>query len=321
LRTLLYSEQISVLTILANLGPLRRGFLPALQRVVAAEGAALVAADDAPRPDGEILLTLLDDPATIAPVLTPGVRWIHVLGAGVDGFPFESVGDRILTCSRGASAPAISEFVLAAMLAFEKRLPESWIAAPPERWSDARLGGLRGRTLGLVGLGAIGVEVARRALAFEMTVVAVRRNAAAAPLPGIEVLDSLSELLHRADHVVLAAPATPQTHHLLDASALASLKPGAHVVNVARGSLVDQDALVDALDRGIVALASLDVVDPEPLPSGHPLYSHPGVRVSPHISWSSPDTTQRTIELFIDNLRRYRSGQALHGVVDTAAGY
>jgi phosphoglycerate dehydrogenase-like enzyme len=268
-----------------------------------------------------VLLTLLDEPATIPPLLTARVRWVHVLAAGVDGFPLDAVGERILTCSRGASAPAIAEFVLAAMLAFEKRLPESWIDAPPERWGAARLGGLRGRTLGLVGLGAIGTEVARRALAFEMKVLAVRRSRAPAPVRGIEVLGSLPEVLSRADHIVIAAPATAQTHHLLDAAAFGGLKPGAHLINVARGSLVDQTALIDALDRGVVAQASLDVVDPEPLPTGHPLYSHPRVRISAHISWSSPDTTRRTVELFVDNLRRYRSGEPLHGVVDTRAGY
>jgi phosphoglycerate dehydrogenase-like enzyme len=121
--------------------------------------------------------------------------------------------------------------------------------------------------------------------------------------------------------VVVAAPATPQTLHLLDADAFAAFKPGVHLVNIARGALVDQDALRSALDDGRVARASLDVVDPEPLPAGHWLYSHPKVRLSPHISWSSPGTIERTVELFADNLRRWREGRPLHGVVDVAAGY
>jgi phosphoglycerate dehydrogenase-like enzyme len=260
-------------------------------------------------------------PPAVAAALTPGIRWVHILGAGVDGFPLEVVGDRLLTCSRGAGAPAIAEFVLAAMLAFEKRLPSSWIDAPPSRWNTAELGSLEGRTLGVIGLGAIGSEVARRAAAFDMDVVAVRRRPLPSPRPDVSLCPSLSALLACSDHVVVAAPATAETGRLLDDAALAGVKPGAHLINVSRGSLVDQEALIRALDDGRLALATLDVVEPEPLPDGHPLYRHPRVRLSPHISWSSPRTVARTFELFVDNLARYRSGRSLQGVVDKEAGY
>jgi phosphoglycerate dehydrogenase-like enzyme len=257
----------------------------------------------------------------IAPALT-GVRWVHALAAGVDRFPFEQLGDRVLTCSRGASAPAIAEFVLATMLAFEKQLPDTWVTEPPDNWNIAALGGLAGKTLGLVGVGAIGTEVARRALAFDMRVVAYRRRPdAPAPVEGVDVVAELSEVLGAADHVVVAAPATPETTQLIDAEAFAHVKPGVHLVNIARGSLVDQDALKAALDDGRVARASLDVVDPEPLPAGHWLYSHPKVRLSPHVSWSAPGTMDRTITLFVENLARYRAGEPLVGVVDAEAGY
>ncbi len=269
----------------------------------------------------EVLATLAGDEAGIAAVLGPGIRWVHVLGAGVDGFPLEVVGDRVLTCSRGAAAPAIAEFVLAAMLAFEKRLPEVWISAPPAQWNVARLGGLAGRCLGLVGIGAIGAEIARRALVFDMEVSALRRRAAPVALPGVELVADLKQLLAAADHVVVAAPATPATRSLFDEAAFAAMKPGAHLVNIARGALVDQVALIDALHRGQVALATLDVVDPEPLPADHPLYRHPKVRLSPHVSWSSPQTNRRTMELFAENLARYRRGEPLSGVVDVEAGY
>jgi len=211
--------------------------------------------------------------------------------------------------------------VMAMMLAFEKDLPASWIDAPPARWNVASLGGLAGRTLGLVGIGAIGTEVARRALAFDMEVLAYRRTSAPAPLSGVEVLGDLGTLLGRADHVVVAAPATEETHHLLDAAALAAVKPGAHLVNIARGSLVDQEALRSALDDGRVARASLDTVEPEPLPAGHWLYAHHAVRLSAHVSWSGRSTLPRTVELFTDNLRRFRRGEPLLGVVDPAARY
>jgi phosphoglycerate dehydrogenase-like enzyme len=214
----------------------------------------------------------------------------------------------------------IAEFVLAEMLAFEKKLPDSWITAPPERWNVADLGGMRGRTLGLIGIGAIGTEVARRALAFDMEVLAARRDPSKPVLPGVRVAP-LEEVLGRADHLVITAASTDGTRHLLDARTLGMLKEGVHLVNVARGALIDQDALLAALDRGQVAVASLDVVEPEPLPPGHPFYSHPRVRLSPHISWSAPETARRTVELFIENYRRYRAGQPLEGVVDTTAGY
>ena len=218
--------------------------------------------------DATVLVTMLDDADAVRRLLAPSVAWVHVLGAGVDRFPFDALGTRRLTCSRGAASVPIAEWVLAVMLAFEKRLPASWVTAPPERWNTAALGGLAGKTLGLVGLGAIGAAVARRALAFDMAVVARRRTSAPSPVAGVDVVDDLPALLARADHVVVAAPATARTRQLIGADALAACKPGVHLVNVARGGLVDQEALRDALDTGHVAMASLDTVEPEPLPPG-----------------------------------------------------
>ncbi|HTY97023.1 MAG TPA: NAD(P)-dependent oxidoreductase, partial [Solirubrobacteraceae bacterium] len=274
-------------------------------------------------PDAQVLVTLLGVPAAIRALLVPSIQWVHVLGAGVEGFPFDSLGARPLTCSRGAAAAGIAEWVLAVMLAWEKSLPESWIQAPPARWNTASLGTMAGRTVGLVGIGAIGSEVARRCLAFDATVVAVRRTTAVSAVPGVEIVSDLHQLLARSDHVVLAAPATALTHRLMDAAAFAALKPGAHLVNVARGSLVDQEALRGALDDGRVARASLDTVDPEPLPAGHWLYTHAAVRLSPHISWSSPHTMPNTLALFVENVRRFRTGgvSALSDLVNPDARY
>ena len=271
---------------------------------------------------GEVLLTFdgiwREEPGAVLP---DEVRWVHVLGAGVGGFPFEVLGGRPMTCSKGASAVSISEWVLAVILAFEKRLPESFITEPPPAWNSANLGVLAGKTLGLIGVGAIGTEIARRALAFDMRVVGLRRSTRPFPLAGIEPAQSVTAVVEGADHVAIAAPATPETYHLIDKETLAAMKDGVHIVNIARGSLIDQDALLEALDAGRVARASLDVVDPEPLPAGHPLYTHPGVRLSPHISWSGPITMPRTMEMFLTNLARYRAGQPLEGLVDVDAGY
>jgi phosphoglycerate dehydrogenase-like enzyme len=273
---------------------------------------------------GEVLLTAAAGSANLAEVLDHGVRWVQTLGTGVDAFPLGLVGDRALTCARGASAVPISEWVLATMLAFEKRLPDSWITAKPEQWNfpaGGSLGGLSGQTLALLGLGGIGGAVAQRALPFGMHVRALRRSDAPSPVVGVEVVASLPALLDGADHVVVTAPSTPETRHLLDAAAFAAMKPGAHLVNIARGALVDQDALRTALDDGTIARATLDTVDPEPLPEGHWIYTHPKIRLSPHISWSMPAALDALLDVFVENVRRYEAGQPLLGVVDVAAGY
>ena len=207
------------------------------------------------------------------------------------------------------------------LLAFEKQLPDIWVDTLPQRWGVTQLGGLSGRTLGLVGLGAIGTEVAARALAFDMRVIAYRRSGRPSGIDGVDVAASLHDVVSQADHLVLAAPATAETHHMVNAGVLQSAKRGLHLVNVARGSLIDQDALIAALDDGRVALASVDVLDPEPPTPDHPFFLHPRVRVSPHVAWSSPDSLARTWRIFADNVRRYRDGLPLNGVIDVSAGY
>jgi phosphoglycerate dehydrogenase-like enzyme len=272
---------------------------------------------------GDILLGLdraWDNQPADSPI-PPEIAWVHLLSTGVGNFPLAALAGRPLTSSKGASSPAIAEFCIASMLAFEKQLPGAWISEPPEAWGRAALGGLQAKTLGLIGIGTIGSEVARRALAFDMNVVALRRSGAPADNPAVEISTSLHDVLARSDHVVVAAPATADTYHLLDAAAFEAVKPGVHLVNVARGSLVDQDALLAALDSRRVAMASLDVTDPEPLPAGHWIYSHPRVHLTPHMSWSAPQTLPAMINVFVDNLSRWREGRPLVGVVDVAAGY
>ena len=270
---------------------------------------------------GDALLTIPRGYPNLAELLDRGVEWVHVTSTGIDGFPLELLDHRVMTCSRGAGAIAISEWCLAMMLAFEKDLPGVWLDGPPERWFTAELGALYGKTLGLIGLGGIGIAVARRALAFDMSVLAVRRTAAPSPLEGVEIASSLSELLARSDHIVVAAPATAATHRLLDAEALASVKQGAHIVNIARGDLIDQDALRAVLDSGHIARASLDTVEPEPLPEGHWLYDHPKVRLSAHVSWCMPDSWDLLMAPFADNLQRRLTGQPLEGIVNPDEGY
>jgi len=273
---------------------------------------------------GDVLVVPSGYVDNLTEVLGRGVRWVHEFGTGVDSVPLDLVfaeEGRVLTCSRGASAIPIAEWVLAQMLAFEKHLPEAWLHRAPEHWNIGHgLGELHSKTVGIVGLGGIGTRVAELARGFGCEVVAARRTDVPSPLDGVRV-GPLDEVLGVAQHLVLAAPATAQTRHLLDEAAFSRMPRGAHIVNVGRGSLIDQDALRVALDDGTVARASLDVCTPEPLPDGHWLYEHPQVHLSPHISWSSPHGLERILQGFIENLRRWESGDPLHHVVDPHERY
>jgi len=154
-----------------------------------------------------------------------------------------------------------------------------------------------------------------------MRVKALRRSDGPRPVDGVAMVRSAAELVADADHVVLVAPLTDATRGIVDAELLGAMKPGVHLVNVARGPLVVEGDLRRALDDGIVARASLDTTDPEPLPAGHWMYGHPAVRVSPHISWSFPGAFSAMYEVFGENLGRYLDGQPLLSVVDPAHGY
>jgi phosphoglycerate dehydrogenase-like enzyme len=250
-----------------------------------------------------------------------GVQWLQLSGTGIDNTKPELLAVETVTCARGASAVPISEYVLATMLAFGRGFPQHWLRDAPKHWNFQRMTTLAGATLGLVGLGGIGQRIARLALGFDMRVIAMRRTDAPSPVAGVEIATSLDRLLPQADHLVLAAPGTATTRHLIDEAALRLAKPGVHLVNIARGSLVDQDALRAALDDGRVGRASLDVVEPEPLPEGHWLYTHPKVFLTPHSSWSSTAFFDTAIDIFVANLRRYLAGEPLEHLIDRDEGY
>lgn len=272
----------------------------------------------------DVLLALgVDRTDQLAQLLSSAdsIPWIHVFGTGVDTFPMQLIGDRLLSCSRGAHALPIAEWVMAMVLGFEKRLPSSWISTAPENWHSAQLGQVSGKTLALFGFGCIGSLVAERALAFGMNIKALTRHGRDDWPVGVEPVESFEQLVSDADHLVLAAPATAATRHILNQASLAQCCKGLHIINVARGSLIEQDALKEALDSGQLGGVSLDVVDPEPLPEGHWLYSHPDVRLSPHISWSAPYMLEKLAEPFINNIRNYIRGEPMQGLVNRNEGY
>lgn len=249
----------------------------------------------------------------------PGqVKLVQLASAGADDYPPWLFDAPQVASASGTTAIPIAEYALAVMLAHAKQLATVTLKAGdawPERqdFIGQPLGTLYGRTLGLVGLGNIACQVAHYAHAFGMTIVASRASNAPSPQPWIKVMP-LDEVVARADYLVLAAPITPETQHLLNADRLARMKPGAHVVNVGRGGLIDQDALLAELDKGRL-WASLDVTDPEPLPPGHPLQAHPRCRITPHVSWSNPDINRRIMERLVENIRRVESGEALLGAI------
>jgi phosphoglycerate dehydrogenase-like enzyme len=272
---------------------------------------------------GEVLVSVPGWSENFDELLGRGVRWVHFTSTGVDRVDFERLpAGLVVTNSRGISAVPIAEWVLAMLLTAAKQLPERWIHEPPGNWrADPGLATLRGRRLAIIGLGSIGVAVAERALPFGMDVRALRRSGGPSPVAGVTMAGSLAEVLDGADDVVLTLPLTPATHHLIDASALGQMRPGVHLINVARGELVDQDALRAALDDGTVGLASLDVVDPEPLPAKHWLFTHPRVRLSAHDSWSWPESYGLMFERLSLNLRAYLAGEPLPDRVDADLGY
>jgi phosphoglycerate dehydrogenase-like enzyme len=259
------------------------------------------------------------------------LRWVHTGAAGVASLlhPELRTSGIILTNSAGIHAEPIAETVMAMLLHFARGLDHTvraqhrrtWDASPFESGDGIRE--LAGATLGIVGYGGIGRAVARRATALGMHVLATRRRAQEDE-DGVEMLsgaDALSGLLERSDVVVLSVPATEETRSLIDADALARMKRDAILINVARGSVVDEEALVAMLRERRLRGAALDVFAAEPLPEDSPLWTLDNVLITPHVSATSPRFWEREGALMLDNVGRYLSGATLRNVVDVTAGY
>ncbi len=243
------------------------------------------------------------------------LRWIQSLSAGVDAFPDWALAVPSFTTGRGITADAIAEYVLAAILAHEKGFFQRPVIRGPEDWTQRTLGEVAGRRLALLGFGAIGKAVAVRAQAFGMHISALTRHSTIPGDTGILQAKDLSDLVSTADHLVVCAPLNSKTQNIIDASILAKAKPGLHLINVSRGGLVDHEALAAALDKQLVSAATLDVTQPEPLPEGHSLYTHPHVRLTPHISWNAPSNIESTVKLLGDNLSAWLEGRPLKNLL------
>jgi phosphoglycerate dehydrogenase-like enzyme len=250
------------------------------------------------------------------------LRWLNSIYAGVDAFPLDVLAERgvVLTNGTGINAITIAEYVVMGLLALAKGYAEVVRAQDRQDWLIESPGKreLHGSRALILGAGEIGGRVARLLQAFEVDVTTVRRR----PAPGAIGPDDWRGRLGEFDWVVLAVPATPDTVGLFDAGAIAAMKPGAGLVNVARGSVVDQDALIAALNAGRLGGAFLDVCTPEPLPPGHPLWTTPGAHLSMHLSGRAQDAMfARAVDRFLTNLDRWHRGEPVAPAVDLVAGY
>jgi len=322
-----------------------------LERIrAAAPGARIVTLSregltDEPVEDVEVLLRgwLSADAFDRLLVRAPRLAWVHSASAGVERAltPTARARGLVITNARGVFSRPIAEYVLMMILAVSRRLPGLLELQRERTWQPLEGVELRDVTIGIVGLGSIGRAVGALATAFGCRVLAVRRRSdgGGEPRPadaggddvgpsfGEAMLDRvggpelLPDLLRESDFVVLAAPLTPETQNMIDEAALDAMRPTAWLINIARGALVDDRALLNALRDGRIGGAVLDTFRDEPLPPSSPFYDLPNVIVTPHTSWSSGRVLDRSVELFCENLRRYAGGEPLLNVVDPAAGY
>lgn len=280
-----------------------------------------------------------------APALVPALRWAQAHYAGINRWldhPLLARPGFQVTNASGVHGVVMGEHVLLMMLALAHQLPLMLRAQSAHNWAADRVSAhslreLRGATVGILGYGSIGREVARQARALGMRVLASKRNLANLAdtgwfVPGtgdptgalVERFygpDNWRALLPECDYVVVAAPLTPGTHHLIDAAALAAMRPTAALINVARGDLVDEAALIAALQAGALGGAALDVFAQEPLPAASPLWDLPNVIITPHMAGNTPAYNARALTLFAENVRRYLAAEPLLNAVDLSAGY
>jgi phosphoglycerate dehydrogenase-like enzyme len=302
---------------------------------------------DGPVDDVEVLLRgwLSSDAFDRLLAHAPKLRWVHSATSGVELALTPTARSRgvVVTNARGVFSRPIAEHVLTMILAIARQLPELLELQRERTWQPLEGRELRDLTVGIVGYGSLGRAVASLLTAFGARVIATKRRPTASETldrssdgaegsdtfpvearldhvlgPGV---DDLHVLLGESDIVVLAAPLTAETENMIDDRALAAMKPAAWLINVARGKLVDEGALTRALREGRIGGAALDVFREEPLGPGSPLWDVPNLIVTPHTAWSSARVLDRSVELFCDNLRRFRAGEPLRNVVDPTAGY
>jgi phosphoglycerate dehydrogenase-like enzyme len=261
-------------------------------------------------------------------LIAPKVRWVHSRAAGLDNQLFPELVDSTvpLTNGTGVFSPSLGEFALAAILYFAKDFRRMIRNQMAGRWEQFDITEISGQTVGIVGYGDIGRAVATRVRAMGMHVFAVKRHAllpnAVDPLvEQVYLPEQRVEMISRCDYIVMAAPLTPETRGMIGDAEFAAMKPSAVVINVGRGPVIDEDAMLKALTGGHIKGAGLDVFTHEPLPAGHPFYGMENVLLSPHCADHTADWLDQAMRFFLENFERFRKGEPLKNVVDKKLGY
>ena len=282
---------------------------------------------DASVAEADAILLWSSDVATLKALVprAPRLRWVHVWSAGVEGVLSPAIVESplVLTNARGVYSRSLAEFALGAMLYFAKDFPRMKASQANRAWDPFDVRMLHRATLGVIGYGDIGRAVATLGRALGMELLALRRRpekSHADPLAP-EVLTSAREVCARSDYLVLAAPITKETRHMIGAGELGAMKRDAVLVNVGRGAVVDEAALVHALQRGEIRGAALDVFEHEPLPPDHPFFAMPNVLLSPHCADHTPTWRDEAMGCFLENLRRFLAGETLANLVEKQSGY
>jgi phosphoglycerate dehydrogenase-like enzyme len=254
----------------------------------------------------------------------PDLRWVHVAAAGVDALLFPEMVESpvMLTSSRGAFDESVAEFGLALMLTFAKRINETMLNQIERRWKPFETQLLSGRTVAIVGFGAIGHLLGRKCRALGMRVVGARRSGEPHPdADEMHTLQDLDSVLPGADYLVLVLPQTDETRQVIGGTELRQMRPDSVLINIGRGSAVDELALAAALEARTIRGAALDVFQREPLPQDHPLWKQPNAVITPHMASDAVGWQLRLADVFSENLVRYRAGEPLLNQIDKTRGY
>ena len=274
--------------------------------------------------EAEVMLDVDQPSAPDIVRMAPRLKWVQSSSSGVGDW-IRRLGlvetPILVTNAAGMHARPLAEYVVFVMLYFARRWPRMAAEQRARHWQRCAIDTLEGKTLGVIGLGSVGRMVAKLARPFGMRVVGTRRSGADADVDQAFTPDRLDAVLAQSDYVVLSVPSTPETAGMIGARELARMKPTAVLINIARGTLVDEAALIETLRSGRLAGAALDVVSREPLASDSPLWDMPNVLVTPHSMSTAHSENAWLTDLFCDNLRRYLNGEPLRNQVDKTRGY
>lgn len=257
----------------------------------------------------------------------PRLKWVHVMQAGVENMPHQSLIERNIpvTNVKGIHTVPMSEYAISVMLQIVRKGYVFYDAQKRKQWDHTTtVDVLSGKTVGILGLGAIGSEIAKKAKCFGMRVIALKRNPAPkqSEVDEIILLDQKERIFRESDFLIVLLPHTTETNHFVDADELALMKPTAHLINMGRGQVINEEALIESLQNERIAGAVLDVFSEEPLPETHPFWEMENVTITPHVSGDRyPTYMEQAVDILMQNLQRFSKNEPLVNVVDLTSGY